>query len=202
MSYTSATGPFNIPDNNTTGITVPISVGDAGTISSFNSVTISGFSHTWNGDLQAFISNGTTTVQLFNCGNSASPCFAISSRTNNGFDLSGNYGFANAGADWETVVSNPRINTTYQSLQSLSAFNGSSVTATWTLNVQDLAGFDTGSFNQWSFNADVSSSNPVNSVPFEFNEDLAVLTFLGIVGMGKAIEKWKKMKKKDSDSVN
>jgi hypothetical protein len=33
------------------------------------------------------------------------------------------------------------------------------------------------------------ASPPVKSVPFEFNENLAVLTFLGVVGIGKLISK-------------
>ncbi|MFM6202556.1 MAG: hypothetical protein ACKPE1_26035, partial [Dolichospermum sp.] len=67
--FTSPTGPtagtYVIPNNNATGVTASISISGQPNIASFNSVTISGFTHSFYADLRAFLSNGTTTVQLF-----------------------------------------------------------------------------------------------------------------------------------------
>ncbi|MFM6860680.1 MAG: hypothetical protein ACKPKG_08505, partial [Dolichospermum sp.] len=69
--FTSPTGPiltggrYRIPDNNATGVSATINISGQPNIASFNSVTISGFTHSFYSDLRAFLSNGTTEVQLF-----------------------------------------------------------------------------------------------------------------------------------------
>ncbi|MBE9251882.1 proprotein convertase P-domain-containing protein [Dolichospermum sp. LEGE 00240] len=121
-------------------------------------MTISGLTHTWYGDLRAFLSNGTTTVQLLRTrwspDNATFP-------TGSGADLNGNYTFATTGANWYTQAALVPSATTYASFQPLSAFNGSSLNGTWTLNVQDRLQSDTGSFSSFSIDA--------TPVPFESN---------------------------------
>ena len=159
ITFTSPTGSYNIPDNNATGVTASINISGQPNISSFNSVTISGLTHTWYGDLRAFLSNGTTTVQLLST--RWSPDNATFLTGNGNADLNGNYTFATTGANWYTQAGLVPSATTYASFQSLSAFNGSSLNGTWTLNVQDRLSDDTGTFSSFSIDA--------TSVPFESN---------------------------------
>ncbi|MFM6859595.1 MAG: hypothetical protein ACKPKG_02890, partial [Dolichospermum sp.] len=66
ITFTSPTGSYNIPDKEDgTGISATINISGQPNIASFNSVTISGFTHSYYSDLRAFLSNGTTEVQLF-----------------------------------------------------------------------------------------------------------------------------------------
>ncbi|MFM6224664.1 MAG: hypothetical protein ACKPDM_30665, partial [Dolichospermum sp.] len=65
ITFDSPTGTYVIPDNNATGVSATINISGQPNIASFNSVTISGFTHPFYSDLRAFLSNGTTTVQLF-----------------------------------------------------------------------------------------------------------------------------------------
>ena len=75
--------------------------------------------------------------------------------------LDGNYTFATAGANWYNQSASPMPTApTYASFESLAAFNGQSLNGNWTLNVQDRASGDTGSFTQFTINA--------TPVPFEF----------------------------------
>ncbi|MFM6268274.1 MAG: proprotein convertase P-domain-containing protein, partial [Dolichospermum sp.] len=141
-------------------------------IASFNSVTISGFTHTWYSELKAFLSNGTTTVQLFRSQSDGAIFTNDGSIDDVGSNnLSGNYTFATTGDNWYNhssaiVPSAP----TYASFQSLSAFNGSSLNGTWTLNVQDRFSRETGSFSSFSID--------VTPVPFESNAAPAAMAIV------------------------
>ncbi|MFM6022232.1 MAG: hypothetical protein ACKPER_04800, partial [Dolichospermum sp.] len=106
-------------------------------------------------DLRAFLSNGTTTVQLFRAGSDGATF------TNGDSDLGGNYTFATTGANWYTQTNPVPSAPTYASFQALSAFNGSPLDGTWTLNVQDELFRETGSFSSFSIDA--------TPVPFESN---------------------------------
>ncbi|MFM6477514.1 MAG: hypothetical protein ACKPGH_29130, partial [Dolichospermum sp.] len=91
----SPTGRYVIPDGNETGVSATINIsGQPNNIASFNSVTISGFNHTYYADLRAFLSNGTTEVQLFRT--QWSPDNATFTNLGRS-DLSGNYTFATTG---------------------------------------------------------------------------------------------------------
>ncbi|MFM6477121.1 MAG: hypothetical protein ACKPGH_27105, partial [Dolichospermum sp.] len=94
ITFTSPTGTYNIPNNNATGVTASISISGQPNIASFNSVTISGFTHSFYSDLRAFLSNGTTEVQLFRT--QWSPDNATFTNLGRS-DLSGNYTFATTG---------------------------------------------------------------------------------------------------------
>ncbi|MFM6267785.1 MAG: hypothetical protein ACKPFA_15000, partial [Dolichospermum sp.] len=104
ITFTSPTSSQIITDNNETGVSATINISGQPNIASFNSVTISGFTHTYYSDLRAFLSNGTTTVQLFRThGLHDNATF-----TNDGSiedevgsnNLSGNYTFATSGNNW------------------------------------------------------------------------------------------------------
>jgi subtilisin-like proprotein convertase family protein len=178
ISFTSAPGPYNIPDNNATGVTASINISGQPNIASFDSVTISGFTHSFYADLRAFLSNGATTVQLFrNRNNPDFQTFTISI-----LDLSGNYTFATTGANWYTQTTDPvPTATTYASFAPLSAFDGSSLNGTWTLNVQDRESSDIGSFSSFTINA--------TPVPFGFEPTGGLLIVGGACFLRKQLKK-------------
>ncbi|MFM6369642.1 MAG: proprotein convertase P-domain-containing protein, partial [Dolichospermum sp.] len=167
ITFISPTGPYNIPNNNATGVTASINIsGQPNNIASFNSVTISGFNHTYYADLRAFLSNGATTVQLFATQWSADDVgFELPGGDLNG----GNYTFATVGANWYEQT-NPVPPATYASFQALDAFDGSQLNGTWTLNVQDRAGGAAGSFSSFSID--------VTPVPFESNAAPAAMAIV------------------------
>ncbi|MFM6469445.1 MAG: hypothetical protein ACKPGX_20105, partial [Dolichospermum sp.] len=143
ITFISPTGPYNIPDNDATGVTASINISGQPNIASFNSVTISGFTHSYYSDLRAFLSNGTTEVQLFRTRWSPDNATFTNGGGNN---LSGNYTFATSGNNWYNQSSDPVPSATYASFQPLSAFNGSPLNGTWTVNVQDRLFLEEGSF--------------------------------------------------------
>ncbi|MFM6025780.1 MAG: hypothetical protein ACKPER_23120, partial [Dolichospermum sp.] len=108
--FTSPTGSYNIPDNDATGVTASINISGQPNIASFNSVTISGFTHTYYADLRAFLSNGATTVQLF--ATQWSP--DVERFEAAGSDLNVNYTFATTGNNWYDQP-NPVPSATYAS---------------------------------------------------------------------------------------
>ncbi|MFM5889544.1 MAG: hypothetical protein ACKOQS_14875, partial [Dolichospermum sp.] len=170
--FTSPTGPtagtYVIPDDNATGVSATINISGQPNIASFNSVTISGFTHSFYSDLRAFLSNGTTEVQLFRT--QWSPDNATFTNLGRS-DLSGNYTFATTGADWYNHFSDIVPPATYASFEPLSAFNGSSLNSTWTLNVQDtLFREANGSFSSFSID--------VTPVPFESNAAPAAMAIV------------------------
>ncbi|MFM6076456.1 MAG: proprotein convertase P-domain-containing protein, partial [Dolichospermum sp.] len=157
ITFNSLPGTYVIPNNNTTGVTASINIAGQPSIASFNSVTISGFTHGFYADLRAFLSNGATEVQLFRTDR-----FPDNERFDaGGSDLDGNYTFATSGANWYTQSSAIVPSATYASVDPLSAFNGSPLNGTWTLKVEDRIRFDTGSFSSFSID--------VTPVPFESN---------------------------------
>jgi subtilisin-like proprotein convertase family protein len=189
--FSSTTSTRNIPDFDATGVSATITVAGQGNITSFDSVTISGFTHTYYADLRAFLSNSTTTVQLF--------ANDVSFTGEAGANLSGNYTFATSGANWN-AQGDPGLDTddptnivpsatTYASFQSLSAFNGQSLNDNWTLNVQDLTPGDTGSFTQFSFNV-----NEATPVPFEFEGTGGLMGVGGVWLLRRHLKKKKETK--------
>lgn len=151
----------SIPDNDPAGFSSSIVVGTAGTIASFNWVEIQGATHTWVGDVSASITNGFVTVDLFRRPAYTGSGFGDSS------DLGGTYRFLATGASFTQAAidagSGAAIppgeyaretntlaagfnNTTYAD------FVGASMAGTWTLNIADAAGGDTGAIEGWSMN--------------------------------------------------
>ena len=134
IGFSSPVGSYAIPDNNATGVSASISISGQGNIISFDSVTITGFTHSYYGDLQAFLSNGTSTVQLFACAfDPNTSCPAPQPFTSPSFGLNGNYTFATAGANWYSPPASPLPTAiTYANFQPLTTFNGQSLNGTWT----------------------------------------------------------------------
>ncbi|MFM6272368.1 MAG: hypothetical protein ACKPFA_38680, partial [Dolichospermum sp.] len=108
ITFNSLPGTYVITDDNATGVSATINIsGQPNNIASFNSVTIFGITHDFYGDLRAFLSNGTTTVQLFRTqGSPDNAPFTNLGRS----DLNGNYTFATTGNNWyshSTIVVPP-----------------------------------------------------------------------------------------------
>ena len=144
---------FTITDlsNNTSTIVVP----SGGAITSFNSLTLTGLTHTFAGDLLITLSNGTTTVDIID-------------RVGGGADLGGTFVFAPAGSPLGPVAFTPSVtggtfltapggaNSPFNGL--LTDFVGASVVGTWTLRIHDQAGVDVGALGSWSFDVTTSGA--------------------------------------------
>ena len=173
FTYTS-TSSGTIPDNNAAGISSTISVTDNFVISDFSSITITGFSHTWLGDVIVTLSHGGNTVDILDRIQGNNDNFEGDSS-----NLGGDYTFVpRGGADFNAaaaalsdtgVVS---LGVAYNTVPVgkttppggvLSAngfllnFARINVNGAWTLNISDRASGATGSFTGWRFT--VISSN-------------------------------------------
>ncbi len=162
---TNVGGP--IVDNNATGISSVITVPDNG-LFSLNSVTITGLTHTWAGDLIITLTHDATTIDIIDrLPRTGGP------QNTEGSDFNGDYMFVmSGGADIASVgagLNNGQIIPagTYNTLPvgnnsasggfstadgSYSSYAGQNVTGNWTLNISDREGGDRGSFTGWSFN--------------------------------------------------
>ena len=154
----TATGPGGaIPDNNSTGFSSIATITDDLLITDL-SIIISGFTHTWVGDLVVTLTapDGSTSADIMR-------------RTGPGIggspnDLDGNYTFADGGADWwsAAVNNNPIPSGTYAAstdngvfVSLATTFGGLSSLGDWTLNISDLAGLNAGAFTGWEIKATV-----------------------------------------------
>ncbi len=109
-----------------------------------------GLTHTFMGDLIGTLSNGSTTVTLFN-------------RIGGGNDPNGEYVFHDlAPATFASAVgTNPIPGGDYSAGESFGAFTGQPLDGTWTLTITDNAGIDTGSILSFS----VGQAVPANCGP-------------------------------------
>lgn len=124
-----ATGDPSVPA--TANFTVSSSSTDL--VQTLNSITIRGLQHSYAGDLQFTISNGTTSVVFFTNPN-----------PRDGQDFAGNYTFLAGGPALPTggtAIPSGQIGTT---ADFTTAFSGASIGGTWTLSVTDLETGDTG----------------------------------------------------------
>ena len=144
-----------------------------GSLGSINSVTISlnEFSHTFAGDLIARLSNGTTTVDLFDRLGVPQTTFG------NGNNFVGTYSFADANASLlpESGAIAPGA---YKSAQALSAFNGQDTAGNWTLSIIDNSPQDTGNLRSWSLTLDYGTNG---AVPEPATWAMMILGF-GLIG--------------------
>lgn len=109
-----------IPDNNTTGVTSTITVPDGGSI--LNVLASVNITHTYKGDLKvSLISPQNTTVVLHN-------------RT---------------GGSADNIITTYDTPTPVDGPGTMNDFDTQSPTGVWSLKVQDLAGADLGTLNQW-----------------------------------------------------
>ena len=167
FSYTGP--PAAIPDNNSAGVSVPLTVsGLSGAIkniqfridgSSCSTAVGSGIDHTWVGDLVIdLISPTGTTVNL------------ISALTN-GRDNNNGHNFCNTMLDDSGSTSvqglgpgNAPFTGTYRPAFPLSKFAGEDASGTWTLHVVDIAQGDTGSVRAWSLVITPATCCPILTV--------------------------------------
>jgi len=168
MAQTYTGAGFAIADNTAAGSSTSIAVTDTGTLTSLNwvSVNFAAPGHTWVGDLVATLSNGVHSVHLFSRLGSTT-----ASGVGDSSNLLGNYRFFNTGASFltEAGLGTSAYNMTpgdyarsthaagaaagaFYNANDYTAFTGDSLAGTWTLNISDNAGGDTGSVADWKFN--------------------------------------------------
>ncbi len=158
-----------IPDANTQGTVgqaaQTLKVSSTGTISGFNSFSFAGLQHDAVGDLTATLAHNGVSVTLFD--RPDKPATSDNFGSLAAFNSTRKYTFADQGADLAKVAKAtvdsyaadpsvdyfPLFGGTYQSLSSLSAFDGMNVFGDWTLTTTDNEVGSTGSFLGFSFNA-------------------------------------------------
>ena len=150
-----------------------LSLTGGGPISSFNSIEIAGLSQVYLGGLTATLTHDGISVNLFDrVGANLSNYYQGSSANFDGE----NYTFTDNGADLPSAAAaqEPPLGSyadpgsvaggtanPYSSLDSLTAFDGSSLSGAWTLTIKDSDPGNDGTFLGFSFNA----TSPVAAVP-------------------------------------
>ncbi|HRQ66480.1 MAG TPA: proprotein convertase P-domain-containing protein [Xanthomonadaceae bacterium] len=134
-----------IPDNNVPGVNDSLVVSADGLADGMR-VRLD-ITHTWVGDLIVTLNRGSTTINLVNRPVSGGNC------SGNDIDV-----FLDDDASLSiqtncTGGANPTqayiAGESYTPAQPLSAFDGLTLAGTWTLNVSDRAGLDTGTLHEW-----------------------------------------------------
>lgn len=154
LEYCAAPG-VAIPDNSQTGATSTIEIPSGGSITDLQI----GFevTHTYMGDISATLSNGTTSVVIFDRPGVPASTFGCSG-DNADIILD----------DAATLIAESNcLNATpaytpgehYQPNNPLSGFDGADLAGTWTLTVRDNAASDTGSFLGWCIVPTTAASN-------------------------------------------
>ncbi len=144
VTYSTGAISQPIPDQST--VTSSIAVVNSGTITDVN-VQVN-LTHTYDQDLElTLIAADGTRIQLANVGGGSGENY-----TNTIFD-----------DEASTLISSGAAPFTgsYRPLASLSALDGKSATGTWTLEVKDKAGGDTGTLLGWSVALTTTQINPV-----------------------------------------
>jgi hypothetical protein len=150
MAQTYTGAGFQVPDNNAGGASSSVVISGASN-ASIVSVGLLGASHTWVADWVGTLSNGVTTIDLFNRpGNSTAGWNS---------NLNGDYFFKMGAAQtWNEALAaqNPGNSDAYDFLAGdykpagdFAAF-GSNLNGTWTLKIADLAGADIGGIQAWN----------------------------------------------------
>ncbi len=130
-------GPIAIPDNNPTGATGTISVSAGGTLADLNLNVL--INHTYPGDLELQLSNGTTSVTLATrLGGSGCGVDNVDVT----FD-------DEAAGPVVCGTTPPGISGVRRPVNPLTAFDGASLAASWSLKAIDRAGLDTGTIEQF-----------------------------------------------------
>ncbi|HEX7997150.1 MAG TPA: FG-GAP-like repeat-containing protein [Pyrinomonadaceae bacterium] len=181
FSYTGP--PVAIPDNNATGVNIPVVVsGLSGNLGDFNfrvdgsscnatiGSTTNGIDHTWVGDLIITVTSPQgTTVSVFD--RPGVPASSVGFSGNNicNMLLDDEGGFPLV----ENVATAP-VTGNFKPNNPMSAFDGQNPNGTWTINVSDRAGQDTGSVRAFTlqiatFNCQAVTAPRVK--PFDFTAD-------------------------------
>jgi subtilisin-like proprotein convertase family protein len=139
----------SIPDNNATGISSTITVNTLNqVVTSLNSVTITGLTHPWMGDLTATLSKDGVSVNLF----------ARPGGANDNSNFNGTYTF-NATAAQTVAQATAALGNvdlapgTYRADGNLASFANLNLGGNWTLNINDQGAADVGTFIGWQFSA-------------------------------------------------
>ena len=176
---------FNIPDNDPGGITSDIVITENETVTDVE-VTLSGFNHTWAGDVTATISNGTVTSSL------VTRVGYPSITSGDDSDYGGDYTFSSDGGNLWLAAAPPTevipvgdykptgVNDSAVSLSS--DFSGQSSAGTWTLFMSDAAEEDTGAISGWSIQLTTSGGTGPASSPVPEPGSMTVFA----VGIGVA----------------
>lgn len=183
-----------IPDNTPAGLNNTLTISDTGTIDDLK-VKLD-ITHTWVGDLIVTLNKGSTTINLVN-----RPRLGLPPNTT--FGCSGNDIKVTlddaATPDIQvdcTSGDNPTqaytVDGEYKPAAPLSAFDGADLAGTWTLNVSDRAGGDTGSLNSWCLlpsdsgpgagDADLSIVLTDLPDPVDIGSNLSLFTTIGNFG--------------------
>ena len=144
---------FVIPDNDPSGASSSIVVTDPSEIQDLDLV-LNGISHTWMGDLIITLTHEDSGTS-WNISNRAGQLEGGNETFGFNIDLDGTYtiddestsGSFHDQINFEGGVLPPGD---YNSLGSLSNFDGLDITGTWTLLISDSAGGDTGELGSWS----------------------------------------------------
>ncbi len=168
-AFTNATDvPKAIPDNLPAGVNSTFTFPSSGNVTDMD-VRIGQLTHTFVGDLKITLSHGATTVVLMN--RPGAGTFGA-----NGDDFVDLILDDEASSPIEGIpAANPAGGYTgsYTPDELLSAFDGQSLSGTWTLNVSDNQGADTGTLQAWGmsptpqcdvFGLPESVTNPVSDV--------------------------------------
>jgi len=156
-NYTGGGTPIDIPDSNTTGVTLALSVTDSYPIADLDmSFLFANPIHTWYDDVNIslkHVDTGTTVLLLDASGSDSS-------------DVCGPYTLDDAAATTMDAAAASAgavciPSGSYRPDNALSAFNGENVNGTWELKVWDDAGGDTGRLDSWSLTA---TSSPCPSI--------------------------------------
>ncbi|WP_395684515.1 proprotein convertase P-domain-containing protein [Dokdonella sp.] len=167
FSFTTAnvicsTPALAIPDNNPTGANDTITLTDASVLSGLT-VSIKA-THTWVGDLKFTLSKDTATSAVID-----RPGYTGSGFGCNADDIDVILDDA-AGSPVESACSAtpPALGGTLSpNAPGLAPFNGLSLAGTWTLNVSDNAGGDTGTLTEWCLIPEVAVSDVIFQDGFE-----------------------------------
>ena len=150
---------FAIPDGDPAGLSSSIVINDFGTINDLN-LNLNGLSHSFLGDLVITLTHEdthTTVVIADRAGinEGGDPTFGFN------IDLDGGYTIddeSTGGSFHDQIAFNKGSLPAgdYNSFEALSAFDGMSITGTWTLFISDNAGSDNGELESWSLLVETS----------------------------------------------
>lgn len=134
-----------IPDNSATGVSSTITIPSGGSITDLQV----GFevTHTWIGDVSATLSNGTTSVVIFDRPGVPASQFGCSG--DNADIILDDAATLIAETNCTTATPAYTPGEHYRPNNPLAGFDGASLAGTWTLTVRDNASGDTGSLVGW-----------------------------------------------------
>lgn len=189
MTFTYTGSPVNIPDNNSTGVNLTITVPNGTPVLSFTDATLSGLSHSWVGDLIATLTHipSGRTANLFN------RVGRVNVGNGDSTNLGDTYTFTDTASQRLIDVAGPlpgnvvvpggayRATTVSDGLVNLNtAFGGlADAGGTWQLNISDNAPQDSGSIGGFSITFE---SVPPPPIP-----EPATLAVFGLLAAGGAV---------------